>query len=949
MLYPARVLRRIPPALVVACSLPAFAAGTPPLRAQEATGTIEVAFADPALAPSVRVRLEAAALERQESAVHGRVVFLHLAPGLYEVDLGGACASRRIVVKPGERRLVHCDSRETDRGKGGPEDSRPRSGRFDATTDFEPASLLRAPRPADPWSVLRDAPGVVVDRVNVGGSDSEQQSLLVSHGDPGTGATWSLDGALITDPAAVGTTLLYPDMEALSGLVARTGAQDVRVRTPGVQIDLALRTPETRLAGAAHLRGSSEGLQSENLPAELEGRPFFRNRTEGVSEMGAELGGPLHAGRAWLWGAVFRNALSQATFTEHDERLRTNGMTVKARVRLGAGTLSLLALRGEKVHEDRDTGLGTTHEARWRQSGSTWTFAAEDTRQLLGLSLLLHLSWADGGFALEPYGGHEPSAFEDYRGVLQRSYYSFATQRRRLSAGAEAAAERELFGARHSLFGGVSFWRAPVETEQAWPGNGVFGLERQGVFFRTFRLTGFAIPYRASKARAVTSGLSAYLSDEVLFSRFTASLGLRLERLAGDNRPSSVDANPAFPDLLPAVSYDGSGQGVRWLDLLPRAGLAMAVGERTTTRVGYAAYAAPLGTAEATFDNPLRDFASLTYYWKDANGDAVVEPGELDLVRGRVAASGLDPANPALASSPNQIDEQLRAPRTHEVFAAAERRLGGTGEVTLRVSWRRQTDALWRPLRNLTLADYVARGAVSGSLFGESYSVTYFAPATESEIVPGNGRILTNRRGYAQDTFVAEAQARGRVTNAVDWRAWAAYTDWRERFFDRETALQDPTPIETEPLVDGGLPVVRPGGLGRGDLFVGARFAGGASVRSRLPLGFEASALLHLREGFPVPYFQVASTGDPTAASKNVLVTPRLDRYRLPGLVLVDLRLERGIALGRGRLAAGLDLFNVTNAATRLQVARDVELPAFDRPREIVRPRLLRLGLDYRF
>jgi hypothetical protein len=28
---------------------------------------------------------------------------------------------------------------------------------------------------------------------------------------------------------------------------------------------------------------------------------------------------------------------------------------------------------------------------------------------------------------------------------------------------------------------------------------------------------------------------------------------------------------------------------------------------------------------------------------------------------------------------------------------------------------------------------------------------------------------------------------------------------------------------------------------------------------------------------------------------------------------------------------------------------RDIELPNFDRPREIVRPRIVRLGLDYRF
>ena len=825
---------------------------------------------------------------------------------------------------------------------------------FLATTAAAPLSARAqettgGPRPADPWSVLRDVPGVVVDRVNVGGSDSEQQSLLVSHGDPGTGATWSVDGIDVTDPAAVGSTLLYPDLDALSGFVAQTGPSGgVRVRTPGVQVELALRAPETRLAGGAHLRGSWAGLQSNNLPSELEGRPFFRNETESVSEIGAELGGPLGGDRAWLWGSVFRNRLAQTTFTEHDESLRTGGISTKGRVRLGDGTLSLVALWGEKVHEERDTTLGTTREARWRQSGPTWTLAARDARRLFGLSIVSRASWVSGGFTLEPYGGPRPSAFEDYRGVLQRSYYAFATERRRVAAGTEATKERTFGKTRHSLLGGVSFWQAPVETRQEWPGNGVLGLERQGVFFRTFRLTGFAVPYRASDARAVTSGASAYLSDEIRFSRFTLNLGLRAERLAGENRASSVGANPEFPDLLPAVSYDGAGEGVCFRDLLPRAGLAVALGERTTLRLGYAAYAAPLGTGEATFDNPLRDFASVTYYWKDANGDAIVQAGELDLVRGRLAAAGFDPANPAAAQSPNQIDPDLRAPRTHEFFGGAERRFGGTGELSLRVIWRRLEDALWRPLRNLTLADYVARGSVSGSLFDEPYAVTYFAPATETAIVPGNGRILANRPGYAQDTFVTEARARGRVA-ALDWKVWAAYTDWRERFFDRETAVQDPTPLDTEPLVDGGRPVVRPGGLGRGDLFVGARFAGGATVVARLPKGFAASALLHMREGFPVPYFQVGNTGDPTAAAKNVLVTGTLDHYRLPGLVLLDLRLERGLALGRGRLTAALDVFNVTNAATRLQVARDVDLPGFDRPREIVRPRLLRLGLDYRF
>jgi hypothetical protein len=44
-----------------------------------------------------------------------------------------------------------------------------------------------------------------------------------------------------------------------------------------------------------------------------------------------------------------------------------------------------------------------------------------------------------------------------------------------------------------------------------------------------------------------------------------------------------------------------------------------------------------------------------------------------------------------------------------------------------------------------------------------------------------------------------------------------------------------------------------------------------------------------------------------------------------------------------------VDAFNLLNASTRLQVARDVELAAFGRTREIVRPRVLRLGLAWGF
>jgi len=53
--------------------------------------------------------------------------------------------------------------------------------------------------------------------------------------------------------------------------------------------------------------------------------------------------------------------------------------------------------------------------------------------------------------------------------------------------------------------------------------------------------------------------------------------------------------------------------------------------------------------------------------------------------------------------------------------------------------------------------------------------------------------------------------------------------------------------------------------------------------------------------------------------------------------------------VARATVAAFVDVFNALNTAATLQAARDVDLPVLDRPREIVRPRLVRGGLSVRF
>jgi len=827
----------------------------------------------------------------------------------------------------------------------------PRATPFDRATAFDEQALRQIPRPADPWSLARDVPGVVVDRVNVGGSDTALQSILVAGGDPGTGASWILDGVDVTDPAAIGSTLVFPDMDAMAEVVVRTGATDVRVRTPGVRMELFLRGPAERWRGRAHVRDAPGELQSENLPAPLADRPFLRNRTDHVLEMGAEAGGPIHGRRAWVWGAVSRNALRQEAFTEHTERLQTTNLAGKARLPFFGGELSLLALRSEKVHRDRDTGFSASAPSRWRQSGPISLFSAEDRRQAGSVHLLTRVSYVDAGFRLDPQGGIGPNAYEDFHGIFQGSYQRFVTKRPRLYAGMEASAARRLFGIDHQLLAGAGYRRSNVSTTVTWPGNQVLGFERDAVFFRTFGLTGFALPTRGQSARTTQDHAEAYAQDALRRGRWSLIAGLRFDDQRGRSLASAVEANPVFPDLLPAVHYPGSVARIRWRDLLPRAGLAWDMRSDGSLRLAatYAAYGAALSAGDLAFDDPIGlTPASLSFYWIDRNHDHVVQRGELDTLRGQVGSSGIVPSDPASVRSPNLIDADLRSPRTHEVAGFAEKVLGSS-RATVRLGWRRNVGALWRPLRGLTLADYAVRGAVTGDLFGRHFQVGYFAPASESRIVPGNGRLLTNREGYRQDTFTAEATAEGRAFGRVRWRAFASYTDWREYFVDSSRAIQDPTPLDSAPLQDAGFVAVRPGGLGRDDLFVNARWTAGASLAATLPARLEVAANAHAREGFPIPYFEVGNTGDPTAGAKNVLIAPTLDAFRLPALVLLDARLARRFAVGRTTLTASVDAFNLLNRSTTLQVARDFELPAFDRPREIMRPRILRVGLELAF
>ena len=68
--------------------------------------------------------------------------------------------------------------------------------------------LTNIPTSRDPFSLLRSINGVLVDRVNVGGNETGQQSSFVSKGTRPQDAVWTMDGVAITDMALRSSHLL---------------------------------------------------------------------------------------------------------------------------------------------------------------------------------------------------------------------------------------------------------------------------------------------------------------------------------------------------------------------------------------------------------------------------------------------------------------------------------------------------------------------------------------------------------------------------------------------------------------------------------------------------------------------------------------------------------------------------------------------------------------------
>ncbi|HKB13288.1 MAG TPA: TonB-dependent receptor, partial [Vicinamibacterales bacterium] len=684
--------------------------------------------------------------------------------------------------------------------------------------------LQSIPSARDPWVILQQTAGIAMDRENVGGNMSGQQSNYVSRGGNPTNNKWSLDGVDITDMSATGASPSYYDFDAFEEMTINTGGVDVTQQTGGVGINLVTKSGSDRFKGSSRFYGTDQKFESNNIDDTLRAQGASSgNPIQNIKDYGVEAGGPVKKGRAWVWGsfgkqtidvgvlgfyqpttfcqslksASIANAQSIDTINDclNTDRTLLQTTNLKAEVQLFKGNKATVfnnfakKERNARGASDLNPIETTTPQGavpaefgkHWWNTGPNPTYKFGD-QWVVNDRLLVDVQYAHIGnnFTL---GFHSP----ELRDVEPTLIISTGLNGR---SGQEQVFIRPVnsvtvnsnyflpgaFGGDHAIkFGG--YWRES---------NSVSLLHRGG--FATVRFptdvgndcSTLAAGCQVDLIRDGNSvyellNVAAYVQDTFTKGRVTAQLGVRYDRNHDKAQASTIGANPLAGPWLPAIDFPGADPGAVFNDFSPRLGLTydLSGNGKTLARANYARYYGQVGLGGVASEiNPV-SATGLRYPWIDANGNKSADAGEIILSANPLAVTqgNWSAANPANTVSANTVDPNLKNDTTDEIIVGVDRELGRGFAVGANYVWRRYGNFQWEDKNGISTADWIPTtftpaasscpGADNRTAPGACQTVTFYQPAFQQPTV----FTYTNAGGYNRTFNGFEVTGRKRMSN----------------------------------------------------------------------------------------------------------------------------------------------------------------------------------------
>jgi len=796
------------------------------------------------------------------------------------------------------------------------------------------AELEQLPTGRDPFVIMGLAPGVLLDRVNVGGSESGQQDIVVARGAADAQKTFNVDGVNITDVGSVGSTPTYYDFDSFEEIQVTTGGSDPRIQTPGAQLNMVTKRGTNNFKGNARYSLAPKAWEATPKPSG-EAAKYLENGNSinRNSNKAGDVGGPILRDRLWFWGAYDKQDIKLfvgqpigAPVNPDNTILENWNGKINLQV-ISSNSGTYFYTYGNKLKFGRYADAQHPPDATVNQSGPTHMYKLEDT-QIFSQNLYLTVLYSHvlSPFAFVPSnaanGYHQP--YIDTDGVYHRGFFVYSTSRPQDSYRADSSYFFNMGHLNHELKFGFGYRKAPVTSITTYPTTNVLGDFSQGSGVPG---EGIALLTRSGKNDYLVKYNDAYLGDTLTFGNLTVQAGIRYDHQTGRGNPLTFEANPLAPDILKTVVLPGDTRDLKWNSVSPRIGATYKLTEKTILRGSYNRYVNQLGGDVMSAGNPFSYSAGLYFYWTDKNNDKTVQRDEIDFASGIYGVYGnIDPDNPNSAAKSARFNYSMKPPKTDEFIGGVEQQLFGDLAIGADYSYRKFTDFWWQVHEKTQgQGDYL--GPADFDCTSPSTQLTGLLPNGKSvtvtnckQLTAAPFTVITNRPDYYQTYNGFDIYATKRMSN--HWMGRASFT-WNDRkqHITSDRGIEDPTHLLQPPTLipnnffgcsscDGSIAVDKSYGT-HTNTYINARWQYNLTGLVQFPWAIALGANLTGREGYPIPYYY-------RVGARRILMED-LGTTRNPHMMELDLRLAKDVKVGPVGFELAAEGFNITNSRTVLQ------------------------------
>ncbi len=788
------------------------------------------------------------------------------------------------------------------------------------------------PTARNPWTVMGLVPGLMLDRVDVGGTDSGQQSNIIAGGADRDDSTWNVDGANITDPSAIGSSPAYLNVNSLEEIQVTVGANDITAQTGGVQLNFVTKKAGNRYAGDFHLYISDKAWElKQDLTPYMVRRNFVNPGVNRLYQYGINYGGPIIKDK-WFWnGSWGVQDIHGRTITNVEDATWLVMGYFKTNFQLGNTSGDFHMTYDNKLKWGR-TKLSPAQQnngSLWDQSTPGYLYYGAVQHIFGNLMLEAKAVYTDGGFVLDPRGanvnpltGHNEGAEWNFYRVPRLdldAVYQYGTNRNMINASLTGNYFAEnVLGGDHEIRFGVDYVTATTTTQSLYPNQRIAYslLYDDPSYYQAMWLIPdwtFDVAFKRT---------SFYLQDTMTFGKLVVNLGLRYDKEQGSlndytlkkftwHEPGTpYDGIELFSDRLGALTIPKTTVPASYTLISPRLSLTYDItGDgKNVAKLSLGRYGSQSGNNLAYYlAPPARE---IDVMWYD-DGDGKPEYNEL----GHEVWTNTDTFDYVKKLQNVKFASDFNTPILDEITVSYERQLGEDMALALTGFYKRR--------HNLITTKGIMDAA--GTLETQSNWYVYSTKTIDGVATPLYARhespIGTYYYNYekAYDQYMA-AQLVLTKKLSHKWMADASFffMDWTSKRF-KEEAFRTLNGFD---YFNGGVNAPETQGSGLADIWINASWSFKLSGLYQLPWNINLTGVVQVREGYPIFYQQSFNVSQ---GNVGLVELPKggtkFGDDRLPTNWIVNLGLEKTFKISDTTTAVlFVDLYNATNNQQTMKV-----------------------------